>query len=288
MFEVNFDREDQITPVKKFYGKYPGWVVDNKPPEDGPHRGELLVKVPGILEETADGEDNKPIEVMATPCFPPGFFFIPRVDDKVWVEFAAGDINQPIWTGVWYPSEATPQTVNEKQPTEDQKIIRTASGHVVQLDDTAGEEKIVITHKGGATIQIDKDGSVMMMNQENSLLYMNAPDGQVMLLEGQHGHTVSLSEEGITIINEKGSTVMLAGEMVRITAKTVALEGESIALGGAGANEPVVLGQTFAGLYSTHTHPHPFGPTGPPIPAPMLGSPDKGGLGLSTVVMVKS
>lgn len=129
---------------RRYYGKYPGLVVDNQAP-DGAHRGRIKVQVPGILEEgTPDGGGGKPIEVMADPCFMPGFFFVPEVGAQVWVEFVAGDVNAPIWTGVWYPKDTTPQTFDGAAPTEAQKIIRTASGQQIQLEDTGGEEKLVI------------------------------------------------------------------------------------------------------------------------------------------------
>ena len=92
--------------AEKYYGKYPGLVLDNKPPAGQAHVGELLVEVSGILEEASGGSGEQAMQVWAKPCFVPGFFFIPEVGAQVWVEFAAGDINQPLWTGVWYPTGA--------------------------------------------------------------------------------------------------------------------------------------------------------------------------------------
>lgn len=156
-----FESEDNIheNASKKYHGKHPGVVLSNDPPQNAPHRGELLVEVHGILEETPDGKSQRPIQVRAKPCFPPGFFFIPKKDDNVWVEFGAGDINNPIWTGVWYPKEKTPETVDAQAPTSFQKIIRTASGQVIQLDDSDGSEKLVVTdEKNKNTIIMDKNG----------------------------------------------------------------------------------------------------------------------------------
>jgi len=89
------------------------------------------------------------------------------VGGQVWVEFIAGDINQPLWTGVWYPTKAVPQTAEGQGPTQFQKIIRTASGHVMELDDSEGKEKIVISHKSGSTVEIDKDGKITITDTGN-------------------------------------------------------------------------------------------------------------------------
>lgn len=145
-----------------FHGKYAARVLENGPPEDADHRGELLVEIPGILEETPDGSGEQALQVIAKPCLLPGFFFVPDIGAHVWVEFAAGEIEHPVWTGVWYPVEATPQTSDDEPPTEFQKIIRTTSGHVLQLDDTEDEEKLVIHHKSQSVITVDKDGNIVI------------------------------------------------------------------------------------------------------------------------------
>lgn len=148
-----------IQKPEHYYGKYAGLVVDNAAPASGAHRGDVVVTVPGILEETADGSGSQPLQVTASPSFLPGFFFVPNQGDAVWVEFVDGDINYPIWTGVWYPPGDTPQTVAAAAPTLDQRVIRTRSGQVIQFDDTDGSEQLVIKdEKNKASITFDKNG----------------------------------------------------------------------------------------------------------------------------------
>lgn len=169
---------EENAAVKKYYGKYPGLVLSNTVPEEdddyGDHRGELLVEIPGILEENPDGNGQRAIQVRAKPCFHPGFFFIPEEQAQVWVEFAAGDINSPLWSGVWYPKDLSPKTVDDAGPNEFQKMIRTASGHVVQLDDTEDEEQIVVRHKQGSLIKIDKDGHVTVEHKDGFKIELKA------------------------------------------------------------------------------------------------------------------
>lgn len=160
MFES--DSSEGTRAVDKFYGKYMGRVMENTPPAEGDHRGELRLEIPGILEETPDGTGEQAMQVIAKPSFAPGEFIVPDVDARVWVEFIAGEIDWPVWSGVWYPEEATPHTEDDQAPTEFQKIIRTTSGHVIQLDDTEDEEKIVIHHKSQSVITIDRDGNIII------------------------------------------------------------------------------------------------------------------------------
>ncbi len=154
---------DDTDTTQRLYGKYPGIVVDNQPQAGaGRFQGEIKVKVSSMLDE-----NRRPIEAWARPCFHPGFFFIPEVGDNVWVEFVAGDIDFPIWSGVWYPQGKTPKTSDNQAPVTEQKVIRTAAGHVVELDDSDGAEKVVISHKAGSTIEIDKDGKITITDAGN-------------------------------------------------------------------------------------------------------------------------
>lgn len=291
----------QVT--QKYYGKYPGLVCDNTPPGNDPenkgkiHRGEIQVQVPGILEETEGGTGEQPIVVWAKPCFHPGYFVMPEVGAQVWVEFVAGDINVPVWTGVWYPLEQAPQTVTDEAPTDRQKIMRTASGHVIQLDDTDGKEKIVIRHKhkDGPQIQIDENGSVLISNEKGAFLFLNADGGEVTLAD-ENENVVAMTKNGImmankdsTMVEMKGKKVsVIAADQAHVTAKDVILDSSTVTLG-KGATEPVVLGQTFATLWNQfifHTHATAVGPSGPPIPPVTPLTPTPGG-GLSTKVKAK-
>ncbi|MCT9003879.1 phage baseplate assembly protein V [Streptomyces sp. NPDC054766] len=139
---------DELTRhTGNYYGKYRGIVRDNT--DDG-RRGRLRVIVPDIFGPEA--------LVTAEPCFPHGHFFVPPKDANVWVEFAAGDTRAPIWVGVWYPAGAVPPEAAVTPP--DHQVIRSTAGHVVDLTDTGGGERILIRHSGGASVSIESDGSV--------------------------------------------------------------------------------------------------------------------------------
>ena len=77
---------------ESFPGLYLGIVTDNEDPS-GLMR--VRVKIPSIL-----GEEHG---LWALPCLPPGVLSVPDVDDEVWIAFEAGDIDRPIWIGI-FPS----------------------------------------------------------------------------------------------------------------------------------------------------------------------------------------
>lgn len=178
MFEALSPESAGNETVRKYFGKYPALVLDNEVPQGdddyGGHRGELQVEIPGLLEETPDGEGQQALQVWAKPCLPDGFFIIPEVGDQIWVEFVEGDINTPVWTGIWYPRDAAPQTEDDQAPTALQKIIRTAGGHVVQLDDTEDAQKIVIKHTLGSLIRIDPEGHITIEHKDGFKIELKA------------------------------------------------------------------------------------------------------------------
>lgn len=216
MFDLDPNQRD--ARPQSLHGKYAGIVLENGPPEDADHRGELLVEVPGILEETTNGDGEQALQAVAKPCFLPGFFFVPDVGAHVWVEFAAGQIEHPIWTGVWYPVEATPPTSDDEPPTEFQKIIRTSTGHVIQLDDTDGEEKLVVLHKSQSVIAVDKDGHIVVEHKGGAKVEMMDDAVTVtssdITLDGTVTITGDATVEGDLIVGSSGPKTTISGNEI--------------------------------------------------------------------------
>lgn len=124
----------------RFYGKYRGRVVNNF---DSAARGRLQVIAPEILGE------NTP--VWALPCAPyagngVGFHAMPPIGANVWVEFEAGNLRDPIWSGCfWGEGE-----IDAADANPDVIFLRTARG-TIRIDDAIGE---VVVETGQATITL--------------------------------------------------------------------------------------------------------------------------------------
>lgn len=265
--------EDLKRHAGKFYGKYSGEVMDNM---DDDFFGRIKVKVPSVF-----GAD---VVVRARPCFPYGHFFVPPVGAKVWVEFEAGDRHYPLWVGTWYPQGKTPPEA-AISPAEN-RVIQTAAGHTIEIQDKNGEEKITIRHKLNSFVAIDKDGSVIIGNHKGSTLVLNGKDENLVLVD-QHGNSVTMTGHGVVIVNKDGSAaVELSADMARMAATNIVLQGSSVVVG-ADAAEPTILGTTFALMYNTHTHGTALGPSTPPIPTGLPLGPAPAGQGLTSAVAVK-
>jgi hypothetical protein len=258
--------------VGRHYGKHSGIVAKVA---DAKFRGEIDVTVPSIFGPTT--------VVRARPCLPPGHFYVPDVDARVWVEFEGGDTRFPIWVGTWYPNDAAPPEAKVDPPTH--RVIHTKAGHIVELSDEADKEKIVIRHKTNAFFAVQPDGSIVISNQKGSNLFLNA-DGEEVTLMSQHGHLVTMTDKGLMLVNDGGSVVELKGDTASLLAKNIVVSGTSVALG-ANANSPTIMGTAFKALWTalmTHVHPSAMGPTGPPTP-PILPLID--GVHLTSSVVVK-
>jgi hypothetical protein len=250
----------------KFYGKYSGQVVD----VDDPKRlGRVLVSVPSVFPEN--------LHVWARPCFSPGHFFVPPPHAAVWVEFEGGDTNYPLWVGTWYPQGTVPPEADK--PSAVGHVMHTPAGHMVELTDEDGKEKVVVRHKLDSFVSIDEKGSILAANQKGSYLYLNADKAEVSVTSEQ-GHMVTLGVDGVTAVHSGGSRIEIVDGKVKVTGTTsvqivaneVSIAGGSVALGGS-AQDPAVLGNGLMAMFNSHVHATAVGPTGPPIPPMTPGPP---------------
>ncbi|WP_432949914.1 phage baseplate assembly protein V [Kribbella sp. CA-253562] len=243
--------------VGRYYGKYRGKVADDTDPD---FRGTLQVTVPAVFGPTAT--------VSAVPCLPYGHFFVPPKDTDIWVEFEAGDLDHPIWTGVWHPAGTTPAEAEVSPP--EHRVIHTVSGHTVEFADEDGQERILIRHAADAFISIDPDGSVLIADARGSHLHLDAKEGKTTLVEA-HGNHLTMTGKGTAVVNPKGTVVNVVDDTVHVTAASVILNATSVALGTAAA-EPTIMGTAFNALWQallTHTHVVAT-PAGPGTAAPSV------------------
>ena len=63
-----------------------------------------------------------------------------------------------------FPGEPS-SPYNAKYPYN--KVFRTESGHLIEIDDTVSKERIHIMHKTGTYVEIDRDGQVVIKSVDN-------------------------------------------------------------------------------------------------------------------------
>jgi len=125
----------------RFYGKYRGLVRDVDDPES---MGRIVAQVPEVYVD----EDSP----WALPSVPfaggdHGLVLLPEVGDGVWIEFEAGDISRPIWSGFWWAGGEMP----EPGATQT-RVLATTEGHKLILDDDG--DKVQLVHSGGSELTL--------------------------------------------------------------------------------------------------------------------------------------
>jgi uncharacterized protein involved in type VI secretion and phage assembly len=125
----------------RYFGKYRGIVRDVDDPES---MGRIVALVPEVL-----GDSDTPWALPSVPFAGAdhGLVVLPEVDDGVWIEFEAGDLSRPIWSGCWWANGEMPSTAGK-----DSRVLATSGGHQLILDDESNEIKLV--HAGGAELKM--------------------------------------------------------------------------------------------------------------------------------------
>lgn len=126
------------------FGKYRGTVTDN---EDPKKIGRVKAKVPEVLGDVETG--------WAYPCLPyagdgEGLYVVPPVGAGVWVEFEAGNVSKPIWTGCWWGEGKLPKDNAGGEAKPSLKVLRTGGGLMLTLDDDA--KKIALSDEQGQNV----------------------------------------------------------------------------------------------------------------------------------------
>lgn len=131
-----------------YFGKYRGTVTDVGDPDQ---QCRIRATVPDVLGEHACA--------WALPAAPfagdgHGMVMLPKVGSGVWIEFEAGRLDVPIWSGAWWAAGQRPQPQGAGV-----RVIVSENGHKLILDDEADE--MTLLHGSGAEIKLTASGIVL-------------------------------------------------------------------------------------------------------------------------------
>lgn len=164
------------------FGKYRGTVATVHD-DDGLCR--ITAKVPEIY-----GTSESPPAMPAVPFAGPdhGMVFLPEQGDGVWIEFEAGDINRPIYSGFWWANDQRPEPAGDRI-----RLIATKDGHQIILDEENNE--IEIKHPGNGSIKIS-DGEISLTQGNSSITLSNS---EINMNDGM----VKVTTAGVSFVNDQ-------------------------------------------------------------------------------------
>ncbi len=185
----------------RFYGAYPALVRDIKDP-DG--QGRVKVSLPWSPDGLGASYEAWARVATLMAGNDRGTWFIPDVNDEVLVVFLGGDARHPcVIGGLWNGQDKTPQSMDGAGNNYVKKI-RSRNGVQVTLDDTDGQEKLVLETPGGQKVTL-KDGP-----------------GSISL-EDSNGNSIKLESAGITVtasakVTVNASTAEISSGMLTVNA----------------------------------------------------------------------
>lgn len=177
--------------IESFYGKYRGRVTDNQDPKG---LGRIRARVPEVLQDVETG--------WAIPCAPyagdgAGSYTVPAPDAGVWIEFEAGDVSRPIWSGCWWGENQLPAAETGDDTTPAIKILRSEEGLLVRLNDD--DQSIAVSDGDGRNLlRIEVNGGKITL-QATSKVVVEAP--QIELVEGAF-HPLAFGDELLVYLNQ--------------------------------------------------------------------------------------
>ena len=157
-------------PLKKFYGKYRGTVINNLDPMQ---IGRIQVIVPDV--------STVALSSWAMPCMPvagiqTGMFTVPPISAGVWVEFEQGDPDYPIWVGCFYGTAAeVPALARLVPPVLFGITLQTTLQNGIVISDLAGPTGgIMLKSATGATLIVNDTG-IYIQNGKGASIVMVGP-----------------------------------------------------------------------------------------------------------------
>lgn len=185
----------------RFYGVYAALVTDIADP-DG--QGRVRVQLPWSSDE--GGHRYEVWARLATLMAGGnrGSWFIPDVSDEVLVSFEAGDTRRPYVIGALWNGQDSPPESMDGAGRNNLKVLRSRNGVTVTLDDSSGQERLLLETPGGQQVLL-KDGP-----------------GSIEL-QDSNGNSVKLEPAGITVtasakVTINASTVEISAGMVTVNA----------------------------------------------------------------------
>ena len=175
-----------MSDAQKYWGKYEATVLQNVDPMK---LGRLQVVVPAVhwVLPTTWAEPCVPL---AGPTGPPmGMYMVPPIGTGVWVEFAQGNPNKPIWVGCrWGVQSDIPLSALTGNPADPPIVIQSLLQHSIIISD--------------------------MPPATPPPVMPPVPTTGGIILRSATGASIVVNDAGIFISNGKGAVISMLGTVI--------------------------------------------------------------------------
>jgi uncharacterized protein involved in type VI secretion and phage assembly len=210
----------------RFYGSYPALVRDVKDPD-----GQGRVRVALSWSPDGSGSGYEAWARLATMMGGNnrGSWFIPDVNDEVLVAFLGGDTRFPCVTGAFWNGQDKPPHTMDGAGNNYQKILRSRNGVMLTLDDTTGQEQMIIETPGGQKITLqDGAASITVVDSNNN--------------------SITLNSSGVTV--QSSATVTIQASNVQVTAGSVSVNAGISTFSGVVQADTVITNSVVSTSYT--------------------------------------
>jgi len=192
-----------------------------------------------------------------------GYWYMPEVGDEALVTFLQGDSDHPFIIGFLHNGVDTPPSDSIDKHV---RRVRSVAGHVVDLDDRTGQEKVHVRTNGGNVLDLrDSDATIELTTNGGQELILQDQPAQIELRTA-NGTTVTVTDTpseirvstvgGVSLsISDTGVDLTAASAPVTVTAPSANLtatdgiicNATSLTLSGASVSVNAAM-TTFSGV----------------------------------------
>lgn len=210
----------------RFYGVYPAVVTDIADPDS---QGRVRVQLPWSTDEEGRRYDVWARLATLMAGGNRGSWFIPDVDDEVLVCFEAGDTRRPyVIGGLWNGRDDPPESM-DGGGENNIKTIRSRNGVTIRMDDSSGQEELLISTPGGQEVKL-KDGPGSIEARDSN------------------GNSIRMESSGITI--NASAKVTINGSLVEVSAGTVMVNAGMSRFSGVVQADTVISNSIISASYT--------------------------------------
>lgn len=233
--------------MNRFYGVTVALVKSLDDPEE---QGRVKLAYPWLPDEGAGADSGWAPILRPLAGKDRGFYYMPEVDDEALVAFQFGDWNHPVVLGFLHNGVDLPPFDGIDRNV---RRLKSVAGHVLELDDRAGQESIRLHTENGHQLELhDPTGYVELVTNGGQKIRMQDHPAQIELTTAS-GVSVTISDIGGVSVSAPTGSVTVDSLSAQVTSTgSASLQAPSVKIDTATLNVNTAMA-TFAGVVQCQT-----------------------------------